>query len=286
MSDIIYTPPASSGGGTTINPTNNRIPKRQNATTFADSVLENGTNYLYSNYGGYTGLGLDFLNFVSYLGDWNNLINGTSFVINDATQNIYTKYNGFVNGINIDFVNSNYQFGNIGNNTAIILDDPNQLIQFNIGGNQIALFDQLNNVTDIGYGGSMLQLRQGNNNCYLGDYNFTAAGNYLSIDNSSGNQISTVSLSFGGNYGLLLNFGSNAFTLGDRGFLNNGTYIYVEDSSAKLIEANCKDLNLVISDTLNFNGASLQSNTASGNSGEHLVIYLNGIQYKIKLENP
>ena len=66
MSDIIYTPPASGGGGTTINPTDNFIPVRSNATTFIDSVLENGSNYLYSNYGGFTGLGLDFLNFVSY----------------------------------------------------------------------------------------------------------------------------------------------------------------------------------------------------------------------------
>ena len=35
-----------------------------------------------------------------------------------------------------------------------------------------------------------------------------------------------------------------------------------------------------------FTGASLQSNTAGGNSGEHLVIVLNGNTYKIKLENP
>jgi hypothetical protein len=33
-----------------------------------------------------------------------------------------------------------------------------------------------------------------------------------------------------------------------------------------------------------FNGLALQSNTAGGNSGEHLVITLNGVQYKIKLE--
>jgi hypothetical protein len=37
---------------------------------------------------------------------------------------------------------------------------------------------------------------------------------------------------------------------------------------------------------LNFTGASLQSNSSGGNSGEHLVIVLNGTTYKIKLENP
>ena len=38
--------------------------------------------------------------------------------------------------------------------------------------------------------------------------------------------------------------------------------------------------------SLNINGTALQSNTAGGNSGEHLVIVLNGNTYKIKLENP
>jgi len=37
---------------------------------------------------------------------------------------------------------------------------------------------------------------------------------------------------------------------------------------------------------LNFNGAGLQSNSSGGNSGEHLVITLNGTQYKIALQNP
>jgi hypothetical protein len=37
---------------------------------------------------------------------------------------------------------------------------------------------------------------------------------------------------------------------------------------------------------LDFTGAGLQSNTSSGNSGEHLVITLNGVQYKIALQNP
>jgi hypothetical protein len=35
-----------------------------------------------------------------------------------------------------------------------------------------------------------------------------------------------------------------------------------------------------------FTGASLQSNTSGGNSGEHLIIVLNGTTYKIALQNP
>jgi hypothetical protein len=37
---------------------------------------------------------------------------------------------------------------------------------------------------------------------------------------------------------------------------------------------------------LSFTGAGLQSATSSGNSGQHLVIVLNGNTYKIKLELP
>jgi hypothetical protein len=34
-----------------------------------------------------------------------------------------------------------------------------------------------------------------------------------------------------------------------------------------------------------FTGAALQSNTSGGNSGEHLVIVLNDVKYKIALQN-
>jgi hypothetical protein len=43
---------------------------------------------------------------------------------------------------------------------------------------------------------------------------------------------------------------------------------------------------LEATNTLTFTGAGLQSASASGNSGQHLVITLNGTQYKIQLLNP
>ena len=49
-SGIIFNGGSTGGGGTTINPTNNFIPVRSNATTFIDSVLENGNDYLKSIY--------------------------------------------------------------------------------------------------------------------------------------------------------------------------------------------------------------------------------------------
>jgi hypothetical protein len=49
---------------------------------------------------------------------------------------------------------------------------------------------------------------------------------------------------------------------------------------------NAGSVELEATNTLIFTGAGLQSNTAGGNSGEHLVITLNGVVYKIKLELP
>jgi hypothetical protein len=44
-------------------------------------------------------------------------------------------------------------------------------------------------------------------------------------------------------------------------------------------------INTMTAGDLVFNGVNIQSSTSSGNSGEHLRIKLNGVYYKIKLEN-
>jgi hypothetical protein len=196
MSDIIYTPPASSGGGTTINPTNNRIPVRSNATTFIDSVLENGTNYLYSNYGGYTGLGLDFANFVSYLGDWNGISNFTYIKV-DAPNGQITLWAGD------------------NNQTNLTIDDINQVIKTNVNGND---------------------------------------------------------------KGLNLDFSNNVYSLGDYNGITNNTSVSIDDAN--------KIITLKTEGDLVLTGSSLQSSTAGGSSGEHLIITLNGNPYKIALLNP
>lgn len=313
MSDIIYTPPASGGGGTTINPTDNFIPKRSNATTFVDSVLENGSNYLYSNYGGYTGLGLDFLNFVSYLGDWNNLINGTTLVVNDATSNIFTKYNGFVQGINLDFTINTYLFGNISNG-SLVIDANNQNVSINVGGAQYLFLDKLNEIGTFfdyanGYGlefssiNKTFFLNVGTSNVISADYgvsgNLDIGTNQAKIICETANSIVKIgdvdaigngtiffvddsnkkigSFTGGNDDGILIDFLNARYYFGDFNYLNNGTHLFIADNPKAIY---------FYTEILNFNGASLQSNTSGGNSGEHLVIELNGNPYKIKLENP
>lgn len=310
MSDIIYTPPAS-GGGTTINPTNNYIPKRSNGTTFVDSVLENGSDYLYTNYGGYTGLGLDFANFVSYLGDWNNLINGTTLVVNDQANEIYTKFNGLVNGFALNFGASSYLFGNTANGNLLI-DANNQYAQITLASIQYMALDQLNGIYSFGdYAGGMglewdngnneFVLKQqgleyivvGNSTAYFGQrVNFSYKIDYntsiLSIGDNGGVLYSTLfvvnanaELIFtetgGASRGIYLDFQNTQYKFGDFNAVNKNTYIYIEDGNETIHFR---------TNTLDFNGAPLQSNTAGGSSGEHLVLTLNGIQYKIQLLNP
>ena len=64
----------------------------------------------------------------------------------------------------------------------------------------------------------------------------------------------------------------------------NGVQITGENTISLLTNAGSNTINF-ITGTLNFAGAGLQSNSSGGNSGEHLVITLNGTQYKIALQN-
>ena len=89
MSDIIYTPPASGGGGTTINPTNDFIPVRSNATTFVDSFILNDSvgQVLFTTFnlgGDVCGIYIDNLNKLFGLGDFGFTNNGTYLKIDDT----------------------------------------------------------------------------------------------------------------------------------------------------------------------------------------------------------
>ena len=177
MSDIIYTPPASGGGGgTTINPTNNFIPVRSNATTFIDSVLENGSDYLKSIYStNDIGLYLDFANSIFEFGDFSSINSGTSFFIDDASSLMYTKHSGQQEGLFFDFVNDYFligDFGSTNNGTYLSIDDDNQFIA-----------SYSNGVL------KGLRLDFLNDQYALGDYNGLGNGNYITVDNTGVNEV-------------------------------------------------------------------------------------------------
>lgn len=278
MSDIIYTPPASSGGGTTINPTNTVLPVRSNATTFVDSNITNNIDSnIYTNLVGSDNFGW-FVNFVGkeiYLGDFDGIYNGTSVNVSDSNQFINfaanssllflidglnqvtkTAFNGNDIGLKLDFGFKVYQLGDfnfVNNNTAFYVNDSNETIYTsNQGAQNGILLDFLNGTY---YFGNI----NGKNQLVFELNRFSTLGDYLGNGNSStitiDDQLKTIFL----------------YTNG-----NNTTFL-VDGNSDKLT---------FTTNALNFDGAGLQSNTSSGNSGEHLVITLNGSTYKIQLLNP
>jgi hypothetical protein len=160
----------------------------------------------------FNGQGLQMTNFgrICYLGDVVGGFNATSLLVDDINQEIITFNQTFANGIEIDFANNVYNFGDFSNQTQ---------------------------------------------------------GTYIMIDNGS-EQIKTWHV--GINRGLFLDFVNLKYILGDCGLIGNGYAVTLDDGVGEL----------------RFDGANLQSNTAGGSSGEYLVIWLNGTNYKIKLENP
>jgi hypothetical protein len=66
--------------------------------------------------------------------------------------------------------------------------------------------------------------------------------------------------------------------------------ININSGSSSNIALNTSGGNLTLNTSttggIQLTGTALQSATSGGNSGQHLVITLNGTPYKIKLENP
>lgn len=197
------------------------------------------------------GLLIDFNNIYCALGDYNANVNGTSFFVDDSHNTIFTQYNGNYLGLSFDFFARLLNFGDF-----IGYYGPQNYLQF----------DGLNNLAI---------LQNGNGNLYLGDYLGSHNGTLLTISDLN-QRIKTGNVA--GDQGILLDFTNSVYYLGDYAGLTQNTQIVINNGF--------KDITLKADNSLQFEGGGLQSASASGNSGEHLVIYLNGTQYKIQLLNP
>ena len=203
--------------------------------------------------GNEVGLQFDFSVNRYFFGDFDFVFNGTSLTIDDSNQVIKTYGQSTEIGLKLDFNNGVYLFGDMNfivNGTSFVIDDGNQIIK-TVGANN-----------DVG-----LKLDFPNAQYLLGDFNNNNNGTHLFITD-----LAEIILSVNrNNYrGLKLDFGNLQYWLGDYSSTTNGYWLLMDDGNGQLV----------------FNGANLISGTASGNSGQHLVIVLNGNPYKIKLENP
>lgn len=357
MSDIIYTPPASSGG-TTINPTNNFIPVRQNATTFVDSILQCVPNSFVQSVRSGVGLGIstsftlttaetyigDFNNLIDskfikvqndtvtsriyssnsgfYLdfngktyrfGDYNNVNNGVFLNVDDQNRQVAFTDNNTIDGLYLNYALNTYQLGKITAGSTFSIDAANQYAQITLASIQYMVLDQLNGLYSFGdySNGQGLQWDNGNNEfvlkqqgfeyIYLGgqtnffgdrasilSYKIDYNTSILSIGDNAYTQNETlfvVDLSqeiictqtLSNRKGLLIDFSYAYYKFGDFNGVDKNTYIFIDDGNqATYFRTN----------SLHFTGTPLESGSSGGSSGKHLVINLNGNQYKIDLKNP
>jgi glycosylphosphatidylinositol transamidase (GPIT) subunit GPI8 len=111
----------------------------------------------------------------------------------------------------------------------------------------------------------------------LGDLNNVNNGTFLRID-SINNKISTTDLNI--ENGLLLNFDGSVYQFGDYAGQNIETSITFDSSTSDTTIVTQRFL-------MNDSGANtLTSTSAGGNSGQNLIIYINGAEYKIQLLLP
>ena len=284
MSDIIYTPPASSGG-TTINPQNNVIPVRLNDTTFIDSNIENdANNYLKTSVtptsGDYFGLFIDFGNYIATLGDI-NYGHGTKLQVDDNNQIISTYNNGSQIGLGLNFTNKIYylgDFNDVNNGTRISLYD--KLISINASGlyngTELELDDNNETIITRGGGGGDkgLKLDYASDSYQFGDYNGIGNATYFIIDVN--HKIIATGDANIGLEGIKINLNTHAYSFGDFDNNNNGTSFIIDDASTKMT---------FNTQFLNFVGTSLTDTNIVTPVGRNLKVIINGTTYHIPLYN-
>lgn len=204
-----------------------------------------------------------------------------SIILNQGGNNNSTTYqnNGinFYSGINDiafqlfgDF-NDNYIYTNFDGTTKGLLFDPITNGFYGVGYNfspidksakGLAIDSTNGNYPIIAIGDNDFTISPGHNTVfYIDDVNrqiFTSGGN--------------------NNLGLFINYPDQSYWLGDFDAVAGNTYIKIDDGNNNIV--------LNYEGFLNLTGPNITSATSGGSSGDHLIIYCNGTQYKIALLNP
>jgi len=144
-----------------------------------------------------------------------------------------------------------------------------------------------------------LDLNFSNNKFTLGDYDNTANGISVQVNDSSSSVFIGYNAPFGSgiSYNKMAAGASNFFATflganvsGGNSIIQNyfsGTNDITLTSNNAFIKIDGVANNTnITTDTIEFNGAGLESTSSGNQSGKHLVITLNGNQYKIELREP
>ena len=219
-----------------------------------------------------TGLYLDLGNNTYKLGDFNFVVNGTCFIIDDNNSIIKTQGNGSDTGLYLDFSNRNYKIGDLDNISTGVLfvvdvtgntiktfqnDSENGLFldfvnlqykfgDFSIGRQTHLLIDNNNEFVSFYHSGNQkgLKLDFTNNEYYFGDFSTTTyleiIGSQLTLTSQSnsikidGDNNEILTKFSGSENGLKLSFNSRLYSFGQ---LNGGnvTKLEIDDANQKLI---------------------------------------------------
>lgn len=184
--------------------------------------------------------------------------------LNFINTNIKSIFSGANFGLSLDDTTGKFVLGDYNNqrkyNSFVVNDDTNEFYF-------TTSFNQSNTAQDLFYANNA---SAGSRFVKIGDFNDYTNGVTLVIDDAN-SLIYTQSLNTGSG-GIELNFQYETYKFGA------GLALIECDKISKQITLQ--------TNTLIFDSGFLQSGTSGGNSGQHLVIFLNGNQYKIKLENP
>lgn len=253
-------------------------------------------------------ISLDFTNGDFALGDFGGQINGTHMFLNVGSNRIYFAPGGVMSFLNEPGVCTLGDGFNTSNGTKFVTDVSNQLIYSNFGvDNGIKLdnanfefkFGDFEGLFDGGYiyiNNAVLQTKQGTTvygieislldewNIF-GDPYLLKSGGHLFIYNNVVTPYSTLNCSSDfAEFGFKVMYDSAALDFNAIvGDWTRSTAPYIE------IYYNSTGSNDVIFGNLSrllFTNSGLLSGSAGGSSGDHLIIWVNGTQYKIALLNP
>jgi hypothetical protein len=265
MSDIIYTPPASSGGGQ--NPTTNYIPLNNGTSNFVDSNIYNrknvSTNYLLLSIDNPTDtitLGSSRYDFAGFIYNYGTTTNIEDIIFgNPANGNsleFYLDWNTFTNSY--AFLQSN--------STGLYIDDTKFVTRKGgVGGSDIGLNIDFNN-----------------NWYFLGDFSNRVHGTYFFIND----QVNTIeTFSFGNKNGLFFDLAGFEYYIGDVNDQQNKTKIVMKDSGKSIQLFTDNGSIELITSILSISNTSTSTGAGGPSPLGHLLVTINGTPCKIQLLN-
>jgi hypothetical protein len=256
MSDIIYTPPASGGGGQ--NPTTNYIPLNNGTSNFVDSSIYNrknvSTNYL--------SLSIDNPTDTITLGSFRNDFAGFFYNYGTTTNIEDIVFGNSANGTALEF----YLDWNNFNNTYTWVSGNSNGIYIN----NTEISTRTNGINGDERG---IKLDFNNNLYQFGDFQAAINGNSFWIDDQN-NLMRTYNV--GQRNGLEFDFNARMYSLGDFDSIHNGTAIFIEDAN--------ENITFRANNQITFQGNNLQDNNPRIYSGRNIVVRApNGSTYYLPL---